>query len=158
MKKDAAVHAQEFENAANLRDKQTKLEKQYEDAKNEWKTTQGDQSTSLSKEDIGEVIAGWTGIPLTKINETESDRLLNLEQTLHDRVIGQNDAVTSISKAVRRARAGLKDPKRPIGSFIFLGPTGVGKTELARALAESMFGEEDAMIRVDMSEFMENML
>ena len=93
-----------------------------------------------------------------KINETESDRLLNLEQTLHDRVIGQNDAVTSISKAVRRARAGLKDPKRPIGSFIFLGPTGVGKTELARALAESMFGEEDAMIRVDMSEFMENML
>lgn len=90
-----------------------------------------------------------------KINETESDRLLNLEQTLHDRVIGQNDAVTSISKAVRRARAGLKDPKRPIGSFIFLGPTGVGKTELARALAESMFGEEDAMIRVDMSEFME---
>ena len=110
----------------------------------------------LSKEDIGEVIAGWTGIPLTKINETESDRLLNLEQTLHDRVIGQND-VTSISKAVRRARAGLKDPKRPIGSFIFLGPTGVGKTELARALAESMFGEEDAMIRVDMSEFMENM-
>lgn len=109
----------------------------------------------LSKEDIGEVIAGWTGIPLTKINETESDRLLNLEQTLHDRVIGQNDAVTSISKAVRRARAGLKDPKRPIGSFIFLGPTGVGKTELARALAESMFGEEDAMIRVDMSEFME---
>ena len=153
--KDAAVHAQEFENAANLRDKQSKLEKQYEDAKNEWKTSQGGQSTSLSKEDIAEVIAGWTGIPLTRINETESDRLLNLEETLHDRVIGQNDAVTSISKAVRRARAGLKDPKRPIGSFIFLGPTGVGKTELARALAESMFGEEDAMIRVDMSEFME---
>ncbi|MCA0117189.1 ATP-dependent Clp protease ATP-binding subunit ClpC, partial [Staphylococcus epidermidis] len=138
--KDAAVHAQEFENAANLRDKQSKLEKQYEDAKNEWKTSQGGQSTSLSKEDIAEVIAGWTGIPLTRINETESDRLLNLEETLHDRVIGQNDAVTSISKAVRRARAGLKDPKRPIGSFIFLGPTGVGKTELARALAESMFG------------------
>lgn len=91
MKKTQRVHAQEFENVANLRDKQTKLEKQYEDAKNEWKTTQGDQSTSLSKEDIGEVIAGWTGIPLTKINETESDRLLNLEQTLHDRVIGQND-------------------------------------------------------------------
>ncbi|OFU73988.1 ATP-dependent Clp protease ATP-binding subunit ClpC [Staphylococcus sp. HMSC10B09] len=153
--KDAAVHAQEFENAANLRDKQSKLEKHYEDAKNEWKTSQGGQSTSLSKEDIAEVIAGWTGIPLTRINETESDRLLNLEETLHDRVIGQNDAVTSISKAVRRARAGLKDPKRPIGSFIFLGPTGVGKTELARALAESMFGEEDAMIRVDMSEFME---
>ncbi|MDK4140620.1 AAA family ATPase, partial [Staphylococcus pseudintermedius] len=106
-------------------------------------------------EDIAEVIAGWTGIPLTRLNETESERLLNLEDTLHERVIGQNDAVIAISKAVRRARAGLKDPKRPIGSFIFLGPTGVGKTELARALAEAMFGEEDAMIRVDMSEFME---
>lgn len=101
------------------------------------------------------MIAGWTGIPLTRLNETESERLLNLEDTLHERVIGQNDAVIAISKAVRRARAGLKDPKRPIGSFIFLGPTGVGKTELARALAEAMFGEEDAMIRVDMSEFME---
>ena len=153
--KDAAVHAQEFENAANLRDKQTKLEKQYEEANTNWKNTQNGDNTSLSEEDIGEVIAGWTGIPLTKINETESDRLLNLEDTLHNRVIGQKDAVTSISKAVRRARAGLKDPKRPIGSFIFLGPTGVGKTELARALAESMFGEDDAMIRVDMSEFME---
>jgi len=153
--KDAAVHSQEFENAANLRDKQTKLEKQYEDAKNEWKNAQGGSNTTLSENDIAEVIAGWTGIPLTRLNETESERLLNLEDTLHERVIGQKDAVTSISKAVRRARAGLKDPKRPIGSFIFLGPTGVGKTELARALAESMFGDEDAMIRVDMSEFME---
>ncbi|UEX89941.1 ATP-dependent Clp protease ATP-binding subunit [Staphylococcus ratti] len=153
--KDAAVHAQEFENAANLRDKQTKLEKQYEEAKNEWKNHQGGQHTTLGAEDIAEVIAGWTGIPLTRLNETESERLLHLEDTLHERVIGQKDAVTAISKAVRRARAGLKDPKRPIGSFIFLGPTGVGKTELARALAETMFGEEDAMIRVDMSEFME---
>lgn len=153
--KDAAVHAQEFENAANLRDKQTKLEKQYEEAKNEWQNHQGGQHTTLVAEDIAEVIAGWTGIPLTRLNETESERLLNLEDTLHERVIGQNDAVIAISKAVRRARAGLKDPKRPIGSFIFLGPTGVGKTELARALAEAMFGEEDAMIRVDMSEFME---
>ena len=153
--KDAAVHAQEFENAANLRDKQTKLEKQYEEANNKWKNAQNGDNTALSEEDIAEVIAGWTGIPLTKINETESERLLNLEDTLHKRVIGQKEAVDSISKAVRRARAGLKDPKRPIGSFIFLGPTGVGKTELARALAESMFGEEDAMIRVDMSEFME---
>ena len=153
--KDAAVHSQEFENAANLRDKQTKLEKQYEEAKNEWKNAQGGSNTSLTENDIAEVIAGWTGIPLTRLNETESERLLNLEDTLHKRVIGQKDAVTSISKAVRRARAGLKDPKRPIGSFIFLGPTGVGKTELARALAESMFGDEDAMIRVDMSEFME---
>ncbi|QLK85324.1 ATP-dependent Clp protease ATP-binding subunit [Staphylococcus sp. 17KM0847] len=153
--KDAAVHAQEFENAANLRDKQTKLETQYEAAKNEWKNNQDGQNTTLVADDISEVIAGWTGIPLTRLNETESDRLLNLEETLHERVIGQKDAVTSIAKAVRRARAGLKDPKRPIGSFIFLGPTGVGKTELARALAESMFGEEDAMIRVDMSEYME---
>src|SRR5699024_10863711 len=108
-----------FENAANLRDKQTKLEKQYEEANNNWKNSQNGANTSLSEEDNGEVIAGWTGIPLTKINETESDRLLNLEDTLHKRVIGQNEAVTSISKAVRRARAVLKDPERPIGSFIF---------------------------------------
>ncbi|GGI39771.1 ATP-dependent Clp protease ATP-binding subunit [Mammaliicoccus stepanovicii] len=153
--KDSAVHSQEFENAANLRDKQTKLEKQLEDTKNEWKKAQGEKNTCVTAEDIAVVVANWTGIPITKLNETESERLLNLETILHDRVIGQNNAVQSISKAVRRARAGLKDPKRPIGSFIFLGPTGVGKTELARTLAEAMFGEEDAMIRVDMSEFME---
>lgn len=153
--KDAAVHSQEFENAANLRDKQTKLEKQLEDTKNEWKKVQGEKNTCVTAEDIAVVVANWTGIPITKLNETESERLLNLETILHERVIGQNDAVKSISKAVRRARAGLKDPKRPIGSFIFLGPTGVGKTELARTLADAMFGEEDAMIRVDMSEFME---
>ncbi|WP_353462962.1 ATP-dependent Clp protease ATP-binding subunit [Mammaliicoccus sciuri] len=153
--KDAAVHSQEFENAANLRDKQTKLEKQLEDTKNEWKKAQGEKNTCVTAEDIAVVVANWTGIPITKLNETESERLLNLETILHERVIGQNDAVKSISKAVRRDRAGLKDPKRPIGSFIFLGPTGVGKTELARTLADAMFGEEDAMIRVDMSEFME---
>ncbi|MBM6629714.1 ATP-dependent Clp protease ATP-binding subunit [Mammaliicoccus vitulinus] len=153
--KDAAVHSQEFENAANLRDKQTKLEKQLEDTKNEWKKAQGEKNTCVTAEDIAVVVANWTGVPITKLNETESERLLNLESILHGRVIGQNDAVQSISKAVRRARAGLKDPKRPIGSFIFLGPTGVGKTELARTLADAMFGEEDAMIRVDMSEFME---
>ncbi|MFV5937809.1 ATP-dependent Clp protease ATP-binding subunit [Mammaliicoccus sciuri] len=153
--KNAAVHSQEFENAANLRDKQTKLEKQLEDTKNEWKKAQGEKNTCVTAEDIAVVVANWTGIPITKLNETESERLLNLETILHERVIGQNDAVKSISKAVRRARAGLKDPKRPIGSFIFLGPTGVGKTELARTLADAMFGEEDAMIRVDMSEFME---
>ena len=153
--KDAAVHSQEFENAANLRDKQTKLEKQLEETKNEWKKVQGEKNTCVTAEDIAVVVANWTGVPITKLNETESERLLNLESILHNRVIGQNDAVQSISKAVRRARAGLKDPKRPIGSFIFLGPTGVGKTELARTLADAMFGEEDAMIRVDMSEFME---
>ncbi|TDM39105.1 ATP-dependent Clp protease ATP-binding subunit [Macrococcoides goetzii] len=153
--KDAAVHSQEFEQAAALRDKQSQLEKQLDETKKEWQKTQGSNNTSVTPDDIAIVVANWTGIPLNKIAETESKKLLNLEEILHDRVVGQHDAVVSISKAVRRARAGLKDPKRPIGSFIFLGPTGVGKTELARALAEAMFGEEDAMIRVDMSEFME---
>ncbi|WP_437792541.1 ATP-dependent Clp protease ATP-binding subunit [Macrococcoides caseolyticum] len=153
--KDAAVHSQEFEQAASLRDKQTQLEKKLEETKKEWQKTQGSNNTSVTEDDIANVVAQWTGIPIAKIAETESQKLLNLEEILHNRVIGQSDAVSSISKAVRRARAGLKDPKRPIGSFIFLGPTGVGKTELAKALAEAMFGEEDAMIRVDMSEFME---
>jgi len=153
--KDAAVHSQEFEEAASLRDKQTKLEKQLDETKKEWKKSQGQTESAVTEDDIAQVVAQWTGIPINKIAETESKKLLNLEEILHNRVIGQQDAVQSISKAVRRARAGLKDPKRPIGSFIFLGPTGVGKTELAKALAEAMFGEEDAMIRVDMSEFME---
>lgn len=153
--KDAAIHSQEFEQAASLRDKQTQLEKKLEETKKEWQKTQGSNNTSVTADDIANVVAQWTGIPIAKIAETESQKLLNLEEILHNRVIGQADAVSSISKAVRRARAGLKDPKRPIGSFIFLGPTGVGKTELAKALAEAMFGEEDAMIRVDMSEFME---
>ncbi|UOB20435.1 ATP-dependent Clp protease ATP-binding subunit [Macrococcus armenti] len=153
--KDAAVHSQEFEQAASLRDRQTQLEKKLEETKKEWQKSQGSNNTSVTPDDIANVVAQWTGIPITKIAETESQKLLNLESILHNRVIGQSDAVSSISKAVRRARAGLKDPKRPIGSFIFLGPTGVGKTELAKALAEAMFGEEDAMIRVDMSEFME---
>ena len=154
--KDAAVQSQEFEAAANYRDQQTKIERQVKECEENWKKEQGDSSQSVTPADIELVVAGITGIPLAKIAEDESDRLLNLESILHERVIGQNDAVTSISKAVRRARAGLKNPKRPIGSFIFLGPTGVGKTELARALSETMFGEEDAMIRVDMSEYMEN--
>lgn len=153
--KDAAVHSQEFEQAAALRDRQSKLEKQLDETKKEWKKDQGQSESAVTEDDIAQVVAQWTGIPINKIAETESAKLLNLEEILHDRVIGQQDAVESISKAVRRARAGLKDPKRPIGSFIFLGPTGVGKTELAKALAEAMFGEEDAMIRVDMSEFME---
>lgn len=153
--KDAAVQSQEFEAAANFRDQQTKIERQVKEAEENWKKEQGDSSQAVTPADIELVVAMITGIPLTKIAEDESDRLLNLESILHERVIGQDDAVTSISKAVRRARAGLKNPKRPIGSFIFLGPTGVGKTELARALSETMFGEEDAMIRVDMSEYME---
>src|SRR5699024_7715271 len=106
-------------------------------------------------EDIASIVSNWTGVPVESLTKDESARLLNLENTLHNRVIGQDEAVNAVSKAIRRARAGLKDPKRPIGSFIFLGPTGVGKTELARALAESMFGDEDAMIRIDMSEYME---
>lgn len=153
--KNSAVQSQEFEAAANFRDQQTKLEKELEDREDNWKKEQGTSSQSVTKSDIELVISSITGIPLVKIAEEESEKLLNLESILHDRVIGQKDAVGSISKAVRRARAGLKNPKRPIGSFIFLGPTGVGKTELARALSEAMFGEEDAMIRVDMSEYME---
>ncbi|SOC43118.1 ATP-dependent Clp protease ATP-binding subunit [Salinicoccus kekensis] len=153
--KNAAVQSQEFEAAANYRDRQSKLEKELKEKEEKWKKEQGQSSQSVTQGDIEIVISGITGIPLSKIAEGESDRLLNLESILHDRVIGQQEAVTSISKAVRRARAGLKNPKRPIGSFIFLGPTGVGKTELARALSEAMFGEDDAMIRVDMSEYME---
>ncbi|GAB3055697.1 ATP-dependent Clp protease ATP-binding subunit [Salinicoccus sesuvii] len=153
--KDSAVQSQEFEAAANYRDQQTKLEEELKRREDDWKKEQGQASQSVKKSDIEIVISGITGIPLSKIAEDESDRLMNLESILHNRVIGQNDAVTSIAKAVRRARAGLKNPKRPIGSFIFLGPTGVGKTELGRALSEAMFGEEDAMIRVDMSEYME---
>lgn len=153
--KNAAVQSQEFEAAAKYRDDQTKIEEKLETLENNWKNSQSSEKQKVTRGDIEIVISKMTGIPLQKIAEEESDRLLNLESILHDKVIGQNEAVQSISKAVRRARAGLKDPKRPIGSFIFLGPTGVGKTELAKALSETLFGEDDAMIRVDMSEYME---
>ena len=153
--KDAAVQSQEFEKAAALRDQEQKLREKLEDTKRKWKEKQGVENTEITLEDVARVVSIWTGIPVSKLTEEESAKLLRLESALHERVIGQEDAVEVISKAVRRARAGLKDPKRPIGSFIFLGPTGVGKTELARALAETMFGDEDAMIRVDMSEYME---
>lgn len=153
--KNAAVQSQEFEKAASFRDKEQKLKDELEKTKKAWKEEQGKAESEVTVEDIAAVVSMWTGIPVSKLAQTESDKLLKLEDTLHKRVIGQSEAVTAISRAVRRARAGLKDPKRPIGSFIFLGPTGVGKTELARALAESMFGDEDAMIRVDMSEYME---
>ena len=153
--KDAAVQSQEFEKAASLRDIEQKLREELENTKRNWKEKQGKENSEVTIEDIAHVVSSWTGIPVTKLAQTESDKLLNMEEILHNRVIGQDEAVKAISKAVRRARAGLKDPKRPIGSFIFLGPTGVGKTELARALAESMFGDEDAMIRIDMSEYME---
>ncbi|WP_029332235.1 ATP-dependent protease ATP-binding subunit ClpC [Exiguobacterium oxidotolerans] len=153
--KDEAVQSQEFEKAASLRDTEQKLRDELERLKEEWQNKQGNEKLEVTKDDIAQVVASWTGVPVTKIAEEETDRLLRLEEILHSRVIGQNEAVKSISKAIRRARAGLKDPKRPIGSFIFLGPTGVGKTELARAVAESMFGDEDAIIRIDMSEYME---
>ncbi|MCY1692659.1 ATP-dependent Clp protease ATP-binding subunit [Exiguobacterium sp. SL14] len=153
--KDEAVQSQEFEKATSLRDTEQKLRDELERLKEEWQNKQGNEKLEVTKDDIAQVVANWTGVLLTKIAEEETDRLLRLEEILHDRVIGQNEAVKSISKAIRRARAGLKDPKRPIGSFIFLGPTGVGKTELARAVAEAMFGDEDAIIRIDMSEYME---
>lgn len=153
--KDAAVQSQEFEKAASLRDSEQRLREQLEETKKTWKEQQGKENSEVTVEDIASVVSSWTGIPVSKLAQTETQKLLNLEEILHSRVIGQEEAVNAISKAVRRARAGLKDPKRPIGSFIFLGPTGVGKTELARALAEAMFGDEDAMIRVDMSEYME---
>ncbi len=153
--KDASVQSQEFEKAASLRDAEQKLREQLEETKKSWKEKQGQENSAVTVEDIASVVSTWTGIPVSRLAQTETEKLLNLEQILHSRVIGQEEAVTAISKAVRRARAGLKDPKRPIGSFIFLGPTGVGKTELARALAEAMFGDEDAMIRIDMSEYME---
>jgi ATP-dependent Clp protease ATP-binding subunit ClpC len=153
--KNAAVQSQEFEKAASFRDKEQKMKEELETTKTAWKEKQGQTESEVTVNDIAEVVAMWTGIPVAKIAETETAKLLNMEEMLHERVIGQGEAVMAISRAIRRARAGLKDPKRPIGSFIFLGPTGVGKTELARALAEVMFGDEDAMIRVDMSEYME---
>lgn len=153
--KDAAVQSQEFEEAAALRDQEQKLREELDKTKKDWKERQGQLNMEVTPEDIATVVASWTGIPVLKLKEEETERLLKMEEILHGRVIGQDEAVKSISRAVRRARAGLKDPKRPIGSFIFLGPTGVGKTELARAVAETLFGDEDAMIRVDMSEYME---
>ena len=153
--KNAAVQSQEFEKAASYRDEEQKLMQKLNTTKEEWKEQQGKTESEVTVEDIAEVVAMWTGVPVSKIAEAETVKLLNMEELLHERVIGQDEAVVAISKAIRRARAGLKDPKRPIGSFIFLGPTGVGKTELARALAESMFGDEEAMIRIDMSEYME---
>ncbi|SES19622.1 ATP-dependent Clp protease ATP-binding subunit ClpC [Gracilibacillus ureilyticus] len=153
--KDAAVQSQEFEKAAALRDNEQQLRKELEETESKWKEKQGQENSEVVVEDIASVVSIWTGIPVSALTKDESARLLHMEEILHNRLIGQEEAVKAVSKAIRRARAGLKDPKRPIGSFIFLGPTGVGKTELARALAESMFGEEDAMIRIDMSEYME---
>ncbi|MBR4744403.1 MAG: ATP-dependent Clp protease ATP-binding subunit, partial [Oscillospiraceae bacterium] len=152
--KDAAAEAQDYEKAAALRDEEKKLEETLTNAKRCWSMT-GTGNREVTPEDIAQVVSGWTGIPVASIKEDEGERLLKMEEILHRRVIGQEEAVTAVAKAIRRGRVGLKDPKRPIGSFLFLGPTGVGKTELCKALAEAMFGDENAMIRIDMSEYME---
>jgi ATP-dependent Clp protease ATP-binding subunit ClpC len=153
--KEAAIKNEEFEKAAQLRDQEQKVNHQLESLRNDWKSKRGMAEATVSEEEIAHVVSRWTGIPVTKLRQEETERLLKMEEILHQRVIGQNEAVQSVAMAVRRARAGLKDPKRPIGSFIFLGPTGVGKTELARALAEALFGDDNAIVRVDMSEYME---
>ena len=150
-----AVDGQEFERCAEIRDKIKTLKKEKEDADKKWKEETSKIKGEVTEKDIEEVVSMWTGVPVVKLTEAESERLLRLESSLHERVIGQSEAVSSVSRAIRRGRVGLKDPKRPIGSFIFLGPTGVGKTELTKALAEAMFGTEDSMIRLDMSEYME---
>ncbi len=153
--KEEAINHQDFERAAKIRDEERRIKGELEEKKNEWDKKKAMLSGTVTEDDIAEIVADWTGIPVTRLNEDEAARLLNLESQLHERVIGQEEAVKAVAKAIRRGRMGLKDPKRPTGSFIFLGPTGVGKTELSRALAELLFGDEQSMIRIDMSEYME---
>ena len=153
--KDEAINSQEFERAASLRDSEKKLKAEYEKARDDWKKQNSHCNGEVGEQDIAEIVSSWTGVPVSQLTEEESARLLRLEDELHNRIVGQDEAVTAVAKAIRRGRVGLKDPKRPIGSFIFLGPTGVGKTELCKALAQAMFGSENMMIRLDMSEYME---
>ena len=153
--KEEAIRVQDFEKAAKIRDKENAKKKELEDAKKEWETKSSKNVSTLKEEDIANVISSWTGIPVAKVSQSENDKLKNLEENLHKRVIGQDGAVSAVAKAIKRSRMGLKDPNKPIGSFLFLGPTGVGKTELSKALAENLFGSEDALIRIDMSEYME---
>lgn len=153
--KASAINEQDFERAAKLRDEQKNVQSQLDTAKKEWYENRENRNGEVTPEVIAEIVSEWTGIPVVQLTKEESERLLNLEKELHERVVGQNEAVSSVAKAIRRGRVGLKDPKRPIGSFIFLGPTGVGKTELCKALAAAMFGDENAMLRIDMSEYME---
>ncbi len=153
--KEEAVMNQNYEKAAEMRDKEKDIKNQIEQEKEKWKNKNATGTEEVDEEDIAHIVSSWTGIPVKKLTEEESERLLRLEEILHERVIGQDEAISAVARAIRRARAGLKDPKRPIGSFIFLGPTGVGKTELSKALAEALFDDEDAMIRIDMSEYME---
>lgn len=153
--KEEAISAQDFERAAHLRDEEQKLKADYDERRAEWERARTDKDLSVSASDIADIVTQWTGIPVNRLLEEESDKLLHLDELLKARVIGQDEAVTAVSRAIRRGRMGLKDPKRPVGSFIFMGPTGIGKTELAKALAEVMFGDSSAMIRLDMSEYME---
>ncbi|AIS53224.1 negative regulator of genetic competence ClpC/MecB [Thermoanaerobacter kivui] len=153
--KEEAIRTQEYEKAAKIRDEEQKLREELEKLKAKWQQNSFSDEKSVGPEEIAQVVSLWTGIPVKKLAQEESERLLHLEEVLHERVIGQDEAVEAVARAIRRARVGLKDPKRPIGSFIFLGPTGVGKTELTKALAEALFGDENAMIRLDMSEYME---
>jgi ATP-dependent Clp protease ATP-binding subunit ClpC len=153
--KEEAIRCQEFEKAAKIRDQEQSLKNELEKAKNDWFQKHHIQTDRVTEDEIADIVSSWTGIPVRRLAEEESERLMKMEEVLHKRVIGQDEAVKAVSKAIRRGRVGLKDPKRPVGSFIFLGPTGVGKTELTKALAEAMFGDENAMIRIDMSEYME---
>ena len=153
--KQSAVGAQDFERAAQLRDEEKKLSAELENKKQEWLHATGHSHDEVGESEIAEIVASWTGIPITQLTTQESERLLHMEEELHERLVGQEEAVKAVSRAIRRGRVGLKAPKKPIGSFIFLGPTGVGKTELCKALAAAMFGDENAMIRLDMSEYME---
>lgn len=153
--KDAAIAAQEFEKAARLRDKEKDLRKKYDEAKKKWREKKDQVCPVITEDDISQIVSKWTGIPVTRISEKEQERLIHMEEELHRRIVGQEEALNVISQAVRRSRTGLKDPRKPTGSFIFLGPTGVGKTELARALAEFLFGDEESLVRIDMSEYME---
>src|SRR5690242_2644401 len=154
--KEEAIEAQEFEKAASLRDKERKLTQKKRELEEDWRNSESvEEQPEVGEEEIADIVSMWTGIPVFKLTEAESQKLIRMEEELHKRVIGQEEAIVAVSKSIRRARAGIKDPKRPTGSFIFLGPSGVGKTELARTLAEFLFGDEDAMIQIDMSEYME---
>ena len=153
--KASAVNEQDFERAAKLRDEQKEVQNRLDAAKKQWQDSMKDNCGEVTAETIAKIVSDWTGVPVVQLTKEESERLLNMEQVLHERVVGQDEAVSAISRAIRRGRVGLKDPKRPVGSFIFLGPTGVGKTELCKALAQAMFGDENAMLRLDMSEYME---
>ena len=153
--KQSAINSQDYESAATIRDKEKQLEDLLRDEKNKWQNSSNHDIKSVSSEDVAQVVSSWTGVPVSQLTKEESERLLNMESILHERIVGQDKAVSSIAKAIRRGRVGLKNPNRPIGSFIFLGPTGVGKTELCKTLAEAMFGDENAIIKLDMSEYME---